>query len=272
MTQLVQTLYEAPELPRYELGDKLERLYDGGLGFAPPKLFVNFVTSVDGVAGVRSERSSPSLISRSSPADRFVMGLLRACAGCVLIGAGTLRDEPQHRWTPEHVFPQAAPDFAELRQRLGLAPQPELVVVTTSGELDASLASLRGALIVTSAPVQKKLNNLALPASEIMSVSDDSHVDLETVLARLRERGHELVLCEGGPRLMGQLVRDALVDELFLTVSPLLLGRLDLLERPALMAGVELPADAAQGLELLSVRRSDSHLLLRYAFVQESPI
>jgi len=263
--KLVQALYESPKLASDELTDTLRALYDGGLGFARPRVVTNFVTSVDGVAAIRSRASSPSLISRSSPADRFVMGLLRAFASAVLIGAGTLRDEPRHRWTPGHVFPQCDPDFKKLRQKLGLSPEPKLVVLTASGSLDPSLPSLKGALIVTNRTTKPRLEQ-TLPASEVAAFSDDGRLDLSNVLAGLRERGHELVLCEGGPLLMGELVKEQLVDELFLTISPLLLGRLSLLERPALMAGVELPADASARLELLSVRRSDSHLLLRYGF------
>jgi hypothetical protein len=59
--------------------------------------------------------------SLRSEADRFVMGLLRAFAGAVVIEAGTFRPDPHHRWTPGHVYPPAAGAFACLRRDLGYA-------------------------------------------------------------------------------------------------------------------------------------------------------
>jgi len=78
--------------------------YAGDLGFSEHCLYGNFVASLDGVVALGPEYpSSGSAISGREPADRFVMGLLRAFADAVLIGAGTLRATPTHRWTPEHV-------------------------------------------------------------------------------------------------------------------------------------------------------------------------
>jgi riboflavin biosynthesis pyrimidine reductase len=71
-----------------------------------------------------------------------------------------------------------------------------------------------------------------------------------------------VVLTEGGPSLVGQLVRERLVDELFLTTSPRLFGRKGNDGRKSLIEGVDL---AGQSLQLLSVRRHESHLFLRYA-------
>jgi riboflavin biosynthesis pyrimidine reductase len=82
--------------------DVLERVY-GGLGFADEVVYSNFVESLDGVATLGSKPSAGSEISGRNPADRFLMGLLRAFADAVLVGAGTLRATPGHQWTAEHI-------------------------------------------------------------------------------------------------------------------------------------------------------------------------
>jgi len=104
-------LYERAGLPFWGLPPPLAAAYGGDLGFARPCVYANFVASMDGVTALGPEYpSSGSAISGHDPADRFVMGLLRACADVVLIGAGTLRASPGHLWTPGHVCPAAADD------------------------------------------------------------------------------------------------------------------------------------------------------------------
>ena len=106
---------------------------------------------------------------------------------------------------------------------------------------------------------------LAVPAaSEVVAVNDGDRVDPAGAVAALRARGHELVLSEGGPTLFTSLVAAGVVDELFLTVSPLLAGRsgarrLSLADGAELLPGVRVAGD------LLSIRRHESHLFLRYA-------
>ncbi|MEH0580458.1 hypothetical protein QBA54_39845 [Streptomyces sp. B21-108] len=74
-------LYEDPAAPRWSLPRALAALYGGDLGFPEPCLYANFVASLDGVVALGPEYpSSGSTISGREPADRFVMGLLRACA------------------------------------------------------------------------------------------------------------------------------------------------------------------------------------------------
>ena len=81
---------------------ELERIY-GTLGFNQPVLYSNFVESLDGVTTLGSKPSAGSEISGRNGADRFLMGLLRAFADAVLVGAGTLGATPGHHWTPEHI-------------------------------------------------------------------------------------------------------------------------------------------------------------------------
>src|SRR5207253_7833821 len=94
----------------------LERIY-GRLGFAERAVYSNFVTSLDGVVSLGSHPSAGSVISGRNQADRFLMGLLRACADAVLLGAGTLRATPGHHWTPEHIYPRSEEHTSELQSR-----------------------------------------------------------------------------------------------------------------------------------------------------------
>jgi hypothetical protein len=99
----LDVLFEKSGLPSYDLPADLERLYGGGLGFEAPRLYANFVSSLDGVVALEGEKHSSQMISGQSEADRFVMGLLRACADAVLIGAGTLRAAPGSVDTDVHL-------------------------------------------------------------------------------------------------------------------------------------------------------------------------
>lgn len=258
-------LFEDPGAPRWDLPEALANLYGGGLGFTDGCVYANFVSSIDGVVALGPEyRSSGSTISGREPADRFVMGLLRACASAVLIGAGTLRATPTHRWTPAHVYPDAATEFAELRSARGLAAEPELVVVTAGGHLPADHPALTaGAVIATTTAGATRLAGRLPPACTILALGAGPSLPPAALLAAARERGHTTVLSEAGPRLTGQLIEEQLLDELFVTVSPVLAGRADT-PRSGLVAGVELLPQRRETGTLASARRAGSYLFLRY--------
>jgi riboflavin biosynthesis pyrimidine reductase len=256
----LETLFEAPGLPSAGLPDELARLYGGELGFAAPRLYANFVASVDGVVALRAGGDSGHLISGDSAADRFVMGLLRASADAILVGAGTFRKVPGHRWTAARIHPAAAPHFEALREKLGMRPVPPLVLLTTSGDVDAAAPALEGGFIVTSPAGRARLSGV--PSGVRVLVAGSTEERLGGALEMLRAEGLRTVLTEGGPTLVGQLVAAGLLDELFLTTSPRLFGRAEGDGRKSLVAGVTL--EGAE-LELQSLRRHGSHLFLRYA-------
>ncbi|WP_406439195.1 dihydrofolate reductase family protein [Streptomyces sp. NBC_01613] len=262
--ETLELLYEASERPRFGLPPALATAYGGELGFTLPCVYANFVTSIDGVVALGPEyQSSGSAISGREPADRFVMGLLRASADAVLIGAGTLRATPRHRWTPDHVCPEAAVDFAKFRRDLGRATQPELVVVTASGDLPTEHPALQsGALVATTVDGACRLDGRLPPACTLLTVGEGS-LRMVDVLAALQVHGHMAVLTEGGPHLIGNLIGEGLLDELFLTTSPVLAGRADI-SRPGLVAGLELLPNRPAWVDLISVRRRESFLFLRY--------
>jgi riboflavin biosynthesis pyrimidine reductase len=193
------------------------------------------------------------------------MGLLRACADVVLIGAGTLRATPGHRWTPLHACPAAAESYAALRRTRGLPAGPLLAVVTARGDVPAGHPALyAGALILTTAAGARRLHGRLPPTCTIVDLGEGPELPSAGVLAAARDRGGSMVLTEGGPRLLGQLAAGGLLDELFLTISPVLAGRGDT-GLPGLVAGLELLPGRNEPAELLTVRRHGSCVFLRYA-------
>ncbi len=260
----LELLAEAPGLPRWEVPAELERLYGGGIGLAEPSVVANFVQTLDGVVAIPDVERSNALIAAGSEGDRFVMGLLRACADAVLIGSGTMLASPTGRWRPEGVHPASAELFRELRAARGKPERPEVAVVTTGGSFDPSHPLVEsGALVLTTERAAPELRVATPAASEVIAVSDGDAVDLAAAVALLHDRGHRVILSEAGPHVTAELLARRLVDELFLTVSPLLAGRAAA-PRLALVEGVELLPEASVGGELRSVRRARDHLLLRY--------
>jgi riboflavin biosynthesis pyrimidine reductase len=242
---------------------ELRRLYGGGLGFDEPCVFANFVQTIDGVVAIPELPRSNALIAGESEADRFVMGLLRASADVVLVGSGTMLGSPNGTWLPERVFPSAAEEFAELRRRRGRPASPTVAFVTAGGSFDPTHPALeQRAIVLTTERAAPELRASVPAASEVVAVNDGDQVDLRLALVGLRERGHALILSEGGPTLFGSLLGPGLVDELFLTISPLLAGRAGRPRLP-LVEGIELLPNTTVGLQLLSARRHENHLFLR---------
>lgn len=216
------------------------------------------------MATLGSSPSAGSTISAKNPADRFLMGLLRACADAVLVGAGTLRATPGHLWTPAHVFPPQAESFAALRRSLGRAAEPRLVVVTQSGDIDPNHVAIQhGALIITTSSGAAACRDRVPSSCEVVVPGGGEELDIAAAVGELRNRGHDVVLTEGGPHVMGQLIDKGLLDEAFLTISPVIAGRASE-RRLGMVEGVELlPARGAWS-RLLSVRRQGEYLFLRY--------
>ena len=255
--------WEAPGLPAFPLPEGLARLYGGTLGFDEPRVFANFVQSIDGVTAIPSVPGSNKLIAAASAADRFVMGLLRACSDAVLVGSGTLEASPRGAWTPAQAFPDEAEGFAELRERIGRSGDPEVIVLTRTGLVDTSHpAFAAGARVFTTTQGARAL--AAVPPEQVVVAGEQ--LDGQSVLAALHARGHTLILSEGGPTAWGPLLADHLVDELFLTVSPLVTGRVAGDPRLSLVEATDLLVGGPLGARVLGIRRAGDHLFLRYGF------
>jgi riboflavin biosynthesis pyrimidine reductase len=252
--------------------DELVERYGGTLEIpivpGRPTLIANFVSTLDGIVALGpGEERGGGVISGRFEADRFVMALLRAAADVLVMGAGTIAGSSSNNWTAEHLQPDHAAALARWRRDLGLAPHSTTVIVTGSGDVRLGR---RGAddpalpvIFATTASGARRLRDLELPphvAIEVLGTGATiSPTELSTFLGRF---GGQVVLCEGGPHLLGDLVAADVVDELFLTIAPQVVGREK--GRLGLVEGIGLAPDDARWLDLVSVKRSEHHLFLRY--------
>jgi len=258
-------LAEDEDLPRWDVPEALAALYGGAIGLEEPCVVANFVESLDGVVAVPRLPRSHAVIGDESEADRFMLALVRACADAVMVGSGTLLASPKGTWRVDRAYPEAADALVELRARRGRPEQPLVVIVTTGASLDPAHPVLEsGALVLTTEGAASRLRESVPGASEVVAVNDGDTVDLARALDLLRNRGCPVVLTEAGPSMFGSLVASRLVDELFLTVSPVLAGRAAG-ARLGLVEGVELVPQTRVAGRLRSVRAHGSHLFLRYA-------
>jgi riboflavin biosynthesis pyrimidine reductase len=238
-----------------------------------PTIVANFVSSLDGVVALDASEGNTGggEISGFSDADRFMMALLRALADVVVIGAGTMRVGRRHVWTAGHLQPALGTAFADWRSELWLAPQPSLIVVTASGNLDPSHTALNipevPVIIATTPAGAAKLAGMPLAAHvQVAAVGVDRRVPAGAILEVIRTTGARLALCEGGPHLFGELLRARLVDELFLTMAPQVLGRDPSLHRLAFAEGTSFGVGRGRWAGLSSIRRAGDDLFLRYRF------
>jgi riboflavin biosynthesis pyrimidine reductase len=280
--QLLRTLVDCDqENAETALPRELRELYDGDLHFraspaARPLVIANFVSTLDGVASYKIEgKSGGSTISDSNPADKFIMGLLRASADAVMVGAGTLHDvSAESLWTPEYAYPDAKRFYAEYRANALHRPEyPLLVIVSGSGQLELERAvfrspAMRTVVITTSAGGDElRRRGAASPGSVEVHALDSSSGSIapQAILQLLHSQfGVKRLLHEGGPTLFGQFLAANAVDELFLTLSPQIAGRKRDGPRPSVVQGVEFAPDAAPRFQTLSVKESAAFLYLRY--------
>lgn len=209
----------------------------------------NFVSTLDGAVQGRDGRSG----TINTPSDRTVFALLRAHADVILVGAGTVRAE-KYRAVDLEDWQLA------LRAGLGLAPYPTLAIVTASGELPESIADNADCgpvLILTSRHSRPNRPRFG-PGIEVIEFDDPDQVPARELITELVARGLRRVLCEGGPRLNRQLHAAGLVDDLCLTLSPLVIAG------PAARTtvGPQIAEDRF-GLQH-AIGADDSALLLRY--------
>jgi riboflavin-specific deaminase-like protein len=212
-----------------------------------PYVITNFALTLDGHATI-SGRSGPI----GSDADTAMLIGLRTRVDAVMIGAGTMRAERYGQLIGD-------PAKRERRERGGLAPDPLMVIVSGSMDLpwDASLFTEGNCEVLIATASSDEPPRTATPL-EVVRYPDD--VDLAALLSHLRtERGVRALLCEGGPRLHGQLIDGGLVDELFVTHAPKLAGGVG----PGLVSEL---AEAERGLELdwLLTEDSTGEMFARY--------
>jgi riboflavin biosynthesis pyrimidine reductase len=279
---LVRTLIDCDkQYAESALPHGLRELYDGDLHFrtsptARPYVIANFVSTLDGVVSYEMKgKSGGSTISGSDPADRFIMGLLRASADAVIVGAGTLNDvSAKSLWTPEYVYPDAKRLYAEYRLKELHKPEyPLLAIVSGSGQLELERAifrtpAMRTVVITTSAGRDELTRRGAatLDSVEVHALSSSSgSIAPGAILQLLQSQfGVKTLLHEGGPTLFGQFLAAEVVDELFLTLSPQIAGRERDVTRPAVVQGVQFVPGSAPWFQMASVKQQAAYLYLRY--------
>lgn len=253
------------------LDGRLAGAYGAPLAFARrtnrPTIVANFVSTLDGVVSYATpEAAGGGEISGFFAPDRFVMSVLRGVADAVLIGAGTLRAGEGEAWTPGFIYPDAADDIAAMRRRLGLVPQPTTVVVSASGQVDPSHPGLSApdvpALVITTHDGHERFDTVS-GGPEVVEAGVE-RVEPSDLVGVLTDRGFGMVLCEGGPHLLGALLERDLVDELFLTLAPQIAGRSHHAPRLSLAEGFAFSVADAPWWRLIGLGRSGEHLFLRY--------
>lgn len=185
---------------------ELERLY-AYPSSDRPWVRTNFVSTLDGAAYAEDGKSG----SLGGPVDTEVFALMRSLADVIIVGAGTARTEGYEPVRPDDVD-------TELRERLGLAPVPPIAVVSRRLDIPDALMT-EGQLVITTAdaPALDALDS----GPEVIAVGE-GEIDWPAVFDVLAARGLHRVLCEGGPTLHGTLVALDLVDELCLTIAPVM--------------------------------------------------
>lgn len=210
-----------------------------------PYTFINFAATVDGRATIDG-RAGPI----GSRADMELLQRLRTQADAVMIGAETMRTERYGRIVPD-------PPLRAWRERIGLPHDPLAVLVSDSLDLpwDAGLFTDDGGGVIIFTSSEADPPDTATP---VHVVRQEGHVSLIDVLRHLRqERGIRALLCEGGPRVHGQLWAAGLVQELFLTIAPKIAGGTG----PPILDG-ELAE--VQELELAWLLEAEGELFTRY--------
>lgn len=266
----------------HALTPTLRQLYDGDLQFPAadqgPYVIANFVSTLDGVISFNVPGfASGAEISGSNEADQFVMGLLRASADAIMIGARTIHDvEPDSLWTAEYSHPSSKGLYEEYRMNtLGKTRFPIVVAVSGSGNLELERAVFRTpdvrVVIVSTAAGRDALTRAGAARMrnvEILTLdAENGRVDPRAIVQLLFTRFQvRLLLHEGGPKMFAQFLEAGLVRELFLTLSPQIAGRAAKFVRPGLVEGLSFLPRSAPWFELVSTKGAGDHLFLRYRY------
>lgn len=267
---------------RFPLPADVKQFY-GPFGFPEPRdrerpyTTSNFVMSLDGRSAFRElpGQSGGREISRSKE-DRWLMDFLRVHHDAQIMGASTLREESgPHGLGWDYAIADA--QLLEYRQSIGLGRQ-RVLVVTGSGEINLEFRLFNSSRVepwIITAPAGERLLRSRLEAAgreslKIVPVGEGSLVNLTAAMQLLRrEHGIRTLLCEGGPHLYGEMLKQNLIDEDFRTVSMQVVGpstKLDL-ERPTAYGQFSYSPETAPWFRLVSIHYAmpyHAFLRLRY--------
>ena len=178
----------------------------------------NMIMSVDGAYAVDGRSGG-----LGSAADHRMFHTLRAASDAVLVAAGTARTECYRRPSTSD------PDLAERRRARSMGEAPALYLVSRALDLPAEmpLRSGDGATPVVLHPAGAERSDVDTDGLTLRATPIEPGgigVDLRAALESMAADGHRVVLCEGGPSLLGALQRHGLLDELFVSISPTIAG------------------------------------------------
>jgi riboflavin biosynthesis pyrimidine reductase len=258
----------------FPLPPELKEVY-GPFGFPEPRdprrphTTSNFVMSLDGRAAFReiAGKSGGREISRSRE-DRWLMDFLRVHHDAQLMGAGTLRDEAgPHGLGWDYAIVDR--ELVEYRTRLGLGRQ-KVLVLTGSGEINLDFRLFNSARvdpwIVTSRDGEKLLRPRLRAANKdqmkVVAVGEGTIVNL-TAMSQVLRQQHNIrtLLCEGGPHLYGEMLKEKLIDEDFRTLSLQVVGpssKIDL-ERPTSYGSFSYTPETAPWFRFISMHYALPH-------------
>lgn len=215
----------------------------GKLNFPPAHAerswtYANFVQSIDGIASFKGAHAAGSDISQSVE-DRWLMDLLRAHADAIIMGVNTLVEEtlsaPKLNDGRGPVYRIEDESLRDLRTKLGRRRET-VIFVTGSGKIDPKAYRVfdgdqMDVMVLTTAAGAAHLQTND-PGVKLIIAGQETTIDLPLAVHTLRkEMGIEHLLCEGGPTFYGSMARAGLMDEKFVTVSPVEIGLLAPLEQ-----------------------------------------
>jgi riboflavin-specific deaminase-like protein len=214
-----------------------------------PYVVCNMVCTADGKATIEG-RSGPI----GGDADERLFHALRGQVDAVLVGTGTLRVERYGRLVREAAAREA-------RVRRGLAADPIACVVTRSGRVPTDIPLFQDPASTVVVYSAEPVDLADTPATVHLTQLHADDFGMAPALRGLRaDHRVRSVLCEGGPTVLGALLRERVVDELFLTVAPQVVGG-----EVALTIVAGAPLSEPVGLGLVWALESDGELLLRYS-------
>ena len=212
-------------------------------------LRANMVATVDGAAQGPDGRSG----SINTKSDRRVFSILRGLTDVVVAGAGTVRAEG---YGPAHPLPE----FVERRAAAGQLPAPPIAVVSRSLDLEPTSKLFTGPeriVVLTDAAIDHDHLRALAKVADIV-VAGEGRVEPREAVAAMLAHGWQRVLLEGGPTLLADWVAAGIVDELCLTISPLLAGG----GHGRILAGAEW--EGTRPVELVQLLEDDGTLFARY--------
>lgn len=221
---------------------------------------INMVSSLDGKVSVEGRANV-----LGGPADRRAMRNLRSGFDAILRGAATLRAEKISAGVPE--------PLAALRVSRGLPAQPREAIITKTGEVSLktnllNFAPDRTMIITPEAALDNPAFARLSPLAVLFGAPENPDGDValpETLRLLKKDCGLDRILVEGGPTLNQALISDSLVDELFLTLAPKLVGGRPPDSQTLLDSVAPLPKNLEHHAQLRSVHIAGGELFLRYA-------